>query len=283
MADLDVLFGGNETTAEQTQLSKEDWQILREQNRAQAYEMLEEATTALADPEPMKQYLDVQSRFDRYSVSNVLLIAKQCPTATRLADFKTWQEQGASIQKGQKAISILEPREITKQNGEKGTFYDVKKVFDISQTTAEQTPPPVKKADEKRLIKALMRTSPVEIRINNQLSPDLNAMYSPQDKAIYVRQGMNGADIFKAVAREIILARSDKGDGHMAQRFAVSCVAYMVCKRSGIEPLPIQEENPMKDMDPKDIRKAMKIVRDEANSITGEMEKTLRPKSRDER
>ena len=45
MADLDELFGGNETTAEQTQLSKEDWQILREQNRAQAYEMLEEATT----------------------------------------------------------------------------------------------------------------------------------------------------------------------------------------------------------------------------------------------
>ena len=283
MADLDELFGGNQTTAEQTQLSKEDWQILREQNRAQAYEMLEEATTALADPEPLKQYLDVQSRFDRYSVSNALLIAKQCPTATRLADFKTWQEQGASIQKGQKAISILEPREVTKQNGEKGTFYDVKKVFDISQTTAEQTPTPVKKTDEKRLIKALMRTSPVEMRINNQLSPDLNAMYSPQDKAIYVRQGMNGADIFKAVTREIILARSDKGDGHMAQRFAVSCVAYMVCKRSGIEPLPIQEENPMKDMDPKDIRKAMKIVRDEANSITGEMEKTLRPKSRDER
>ena len=283
MADLDELFGGNETTAEQTQLSKEDWQILREQNRAQAYEMLEEATTALADPEPLTQYLDVQSRFDRYSVSNALLIAKQCPTATRLADFKTWQEQGANIQKGQKAISILEPKEVTKQNGEKGTFYDVKKVFDISQTTAEQTPALVRKADEKRLIKALMRTSPVEMRISNQLSPDLNAMYSPQDKAIYVRQGMSGADIFNALAREIILARSDKGDGHTAQRFAVSCVAYMVCKRSGIEPLPIQEENPIKDMEPKDIRKAMKIVRDEANSITGEMEKTLRPKSRDER
>lgn len=32
-------------------------------------------------------YLDVQARFDRYSVSNAVLIAAQCPEATRLADF----------------------------------------------------------------------------------------------------------------------------------------------------------------------------------------------------
>ena len=73
MAELDELFGGEENTAAAAVSSKEDWQIKREQNRTQAYEMLETATTEISDPEIYAQYLDVQSRFDRYSVSNALL------------------------------------------------------------------------------------------------------------------------------------------------------------------------------------------------------------------
>ena len=39
-------------------------------------------------------YLDVQARFDRYSVSNAILIAAQKPDATKLADFDTWKASG---------------------------------------------------------------------------------------------------------------------------------------------------------------------------------------------
>ena len=283
MADLDELFGGEKKSAEQMPMSKEDWQIKREQNRAAAYEMLDKATDDLHEPAALVNYLDVQSRFDRYSVSNALLISHQKPEATRLADSKFWQEHGARIQKGEKAITILEPREYTKQNGEQSTFYDAKKVFDISQTTMEKKPAEVKPVDEKRLIKALMRTSPVEMKISNQLQPDVNALYSPQENAIFVRQGMTGSEIFKALAHEIIRARADKGNSHMSHSFAVCCVAYMVCKRSGIEPPELPKEYPLNGAEPKDVRKALKAIRDEANSISGEMEKTLRPKSRDER
>ena len=284
MAELDNLFGGENKPAEPAATSKEDWQIKREQSRTQAYEMLAEATKEISDPEIYAQYLDVQSRFDRYSVSNALLISYQLPEATRLADSKYWQQHGAYIQKGERAITILEPgKNFTRKNGEQGMFYEPKKVFDISQTTIEvkrTERPPV---DEKLLIKALMRTSPVEMKISNQLQPDVNAMYSQQDKTIFVRQGMSGMDIFRALAKEIVKARADKGGDLAASSFAIQSVSYMICKRNGIEPLSAPVGTPFKDMEAKDVRTVLKGIRDEANNMSTVMEKTLHPKSRGER
>lgn len=284
MAELDNLFGGENKPAEPAGTSKEDWQIKREQSRTQAYEMLAEATTEISDPEIYAQYLDVQSRFDRYSVSNALLISYQLPEATRLADSKYWQQHGAYIQKGERAITILEPgKNYTRKNGEQGIFYEPKKVFDISQTTIEvkrTERPPV---DEKLLIKALMRTSPVEMKISNQLQPDVNAMYSQQDKTIFVRQGMSGKDIFRALAQEIVKARADKGGDLAASSFAIQSVSYMICKRNGIDPPASPSGTPFKDMEAKDVRAVLKGIRDEANNMSAVMEKTLHPKSREER
>ena len=48
-------------------------------------------------------YLDVQARFDLYSVSNAILIAAQCPEATKLADFDTWKADGVYVKRGQDA------------------------------------------------------------------------------------------------------------------------------------------------------------------------------------
>lgn len=284
MAELDELFGGEENTAAAAVSSKEDWQIKREQNRTQAYEMLEAATTEISDPEIYAQYLDVQSRFDRYSVSNALLISYQLPEATRLADSKYWQKHGAFIQKGERAITILEPgKNFTRQNGEKGMFYEAKKVFDISQTTVDQSRTARKPADEKLLIKALMRTSPVEMKISNQLQPDVNALYSPQEKTIFVRQGMTGAEIFRALAQEITKARSDQGGDLSENSFAYASVAYMICRRSGIEPPAAPTSTPFKEMDAKDVRAVLKSIREEANNMSAVMEKTLHPKSREDR
>ena len=44
-------------------------------NRSRCYEMSEQMTAAVAtDGQSFKQYLDVQSRFDRYTANNALLI-----------------------------------------------------------------------------------------------------------------------------------------------------------------------------------------------------------------
>ena len=47
-------------------------------------------------------YLTAMSRFHNYSFGNVLEIARQMPTATRVAGFWTWKNLGRSVKAGQK-------------------------------------------------------------------------------------------------------------------------------------------------------------------------------------
>jgi len=79
--------------------------------------------------EALTNYLTAMSRFHNYSFGNVLEIARQMPTATRVAGFWTWKNLGRSVKAGSKGIRILAPivgvrrkkqeeseRDITKQN-----------------------------------------------------------------------------------------------------------------------------------------------------------------------
>lgn len=40
-----------------------------------------------------QEWFDVQSRFHDYSYRNTLLIKRQCPDATKVAGYRTWQEE----------------------------------------------------------------------------------------------------------------------------------------------------------------------------------------------
>ena len=279
MADFDELFGGETTPAE---TSKDDWRVKREQQRKEVEDLLEKATVELRDPDKFRKYLDVQSRFDRYSANNAILISAQNPDATKLADFNKWKEAGVNIQKGEKTISILEPgRSFTRPDGSTGMYFNVKKVFDISQTTAEPKPEN-KRPSEKLLIKSLMKTSPVPILISNMLNPETNAMYSPQEDTIFVRQGLSGDEIFRSLVHEIAKARAVK-DGIDTKSIYVDCVAYITCKRNGVECDTVPDTAGFGNLEPKDTQKFLKAVRDETNSMTAVMEKILHPKERDAR
>ena len=60
--------------------------------------------------EEFQERLDVQSRFHDYSYRNTLLIKRQCPEATRVAGYRTWQEEfDRHVQKGESAIWIWAP------------------------------------------------------------------------------------------------------------------------------------------------------------------------------
>src|ERR1700758_526012 len=59
--------------------------------------------------EALTSYLTAMSRFHNYSFGNVLEIARQMPTATRVAGFWTWKNMGRSVNAGAKGIRILAP------------------------------------------------------------------------------------------------------------------------------------------------------------------------------
>ena len=56
-----------------------------------------------------RAWLTSMSRFHRYSWGNQLLIAIQCPNATRVAGFQAWLKLGRYVKKGEKGIGILAP------------------------------------------------------------------------------------------------------------------------------------------------------------------------------
>ncbi|MBQ9879683.1 MAG: hypothetical protein IJM45_04525, partial [Clostridia bacterium] len=235
-----------------------------------------------SDPAALTTLLDVISRFDRYSVSNAILITEQMPTATRLADFDYWKSHEASIKKGEHGITIMEPREYAKADGSKGVSYEPKKVFDISQTTAEPKPVHKRDVDPKQLIKALTKTSPVEMRINNDLPEGTNALYSPDTKTISVRQGMTADEIFRALTPEIAKARAATQEVPSSE-FHIIAVSYILCKRNDVSPPSLPKESPFAEMEPKAVRAALRELRTEANNMSAVIGKALETKSREAR
>ena len=59
--------------------------------------------------EALAAYLTAMARFHNYSFGNIVAIARQRPTATRVAGFGTWKEMGRFVKRGEKGIQILAP------------------------------------------------------------------------------------------------------------------------------------------------------------------------------
>lgn len=101
-------------------LSKEEYAEKKRAEKEAVYQMADEAVNEIVnDPEKFTAFLDTQSRMDRYSAVNALLIYKQLPTATQLKDYDDWSKENVRVSKGAKSISILEPVEYTKKEDRK--------------------------------------------------------------------------------------------------------------------------------------------------------------------
>jgi len=59
--------------------------------------------------EVLSEYLNAMARFHQYSFGNIMLIARQRPTATRVAGIRTWNLLGRFVKRGEKGILILAP------------------------------------------------------------------------------------------------------------------------------------------------------------------------------
>ena len=279
MNNYDDLFNDNEKINDnnkKTPFDKDAWIEKKKQERAEAYELLDTATDGIAkDAEKFRDYLNTQAQFDRYSVSNALLIAFQHPGATKIADFTTWKEDDVSVNKGEKAITILEPgSEFTREDGTTGFSINVKKVFDISQTSSENFNMHRRKPDERAAIKALIASAPCDIKMVDELKVS-NARYSPDKNTIFIVKGLDADEIFRSLAFEIGIAKCaekdiDRKDG----MFPSYCASYILCERNGFDTGSFNfDKVPERfaDSDVKDIRKSLNSIRDMSNEISQDM------------
>lgn len=114
-----------------------------------AHDVLTRAVEELVSGEDWAAMLATAGRFHRYSANNVLLIHLQCPQATRVAGYRSWQRLGRQVRRGEKGIAILAPvvyrrRSVDDVDPEAvvGVLsgFRVAFVFDISQTEGEPLP-----------------------------------------------------------------------------------------------------------------------------------------------
>ncbi len=290
MNDLDELFEQcaqeREAQPEAPAFDLDKFKARKQQERSDVYSLLEKTTEEVKDNgEKLQLYLDVQSRFDRHSVNNALLITSQMPYATKLADFETWKDAGVRIEKGASAISILEPgREYERDDGSTATSFNVKKVFDVSQTNSKQQGLPIITRDERLLLKSLITHAPCKITISESMSEKLNAVYDPSAKEIFVRQGMDGATIFRTLTNELAHAHMDKGNYARSENtFTAYCVSYMLCKRYGVSVDTFSfDKAPERysKMDPKQFRAELNKIRDVAGEISRSMNRVLESQDR---
>jgi hypothetical protein len=59
--------------------------------------------------EVLTQYLGAMAKFHTYSFGNIMLIARQKPSATNVAGVRTWNSLGRFVRQGEKGIFILAP------------------------------------------------------------------------------------------------------------------------------------------------------------------------------
>jgi antirestriction protein ArdC len=117
----------------------------RNARRATERQKLREAVEALRRSDGWQRWLRVRGRFHRYSFHNQLMIAYQCPEATRVAGFRAWMKLGYCVRKGERAIRIWAPSPPSKKRMEQWrregadpdarprTYFRLVPVFDRSQ------------------------------------------------------------------------------------------------------------------------------------------------------
>jgi antirestriction protein ArdC len=123
-----------------------DFQALDARLQA-VHDQLTASVEALSNSDAWARMLTVAARFHRYSPNNVLLIAVQRPEATLVAGYRTWQQLGRQVQRGEQGIAILapvitradpEPEQETTSKVLRG--FRVTHVFDVSQTDGKPLP-----------------------------------------------------------------------------------------------------------------------------------------------
>lgn len=291
MENYDDLFT-EAGTAEQKESPKSEadkaaWGEKKKAERKEVYERVEAAALQISDsPTFLQNFLNVTAQFDRYSVNNCLLVASVMPQATALKDFDGWKEEKISIAKGERGIPLLFPSgTYIGKDGVERTNFDVKKVFDISQTTSLHKSAPIVQYDTRLLLKALIRQAPCTVEARDDLNPKIGAAFQPQTGTIAVRPGMDAPDIFRTIAQEIVHARN-AGENYKRSEWAfrAQCVAYVLCKRFHVSVDAFDFSNAkgvFHDMDAKEMQAELGVIRDTANKISNGMEQELGTKSRE--
>jgi len=174
--------------------------------------------------ETLTAYLATMARFHNYSFGNILQIARQRPTATRVAGIRAWNQLGRFVKRGEKGIQILAP--ITgyrrrKDEAEQNTATDASEettakpqpvligfrpvyVFDVAQTEGADLPEfdhhitGEVGGNRDRLI-AFLAQQNIKLEFSEKIAPALGVSYGGK---IALLPGQSEAEEFTTLVHE---------------------------------------------------------------------------------
>jgi hypothetical protein len=286
MNSFDDIF---EPAPQSEEFDKEAWAAQKKAERDEVYALADAtAEEVCKDSGKFRDYLDVQANFRHYSATNALLILAFNKDARKLGDKDYWRDQGVYIKRQEfgRPIKIIESNgEYTRDDGSIGVSYNIKKVYDISQTTSRIKAQPPVSYDERALLNALIYKHPVPIQSVDDLPDDMGALYDHDQKAIFVCRGMGASDLFYEVAKALAhaeLAMTSEDYSYSNADFKAHCVSYILCKEFGIEtdnlsfsPADFDIPKELSEAEPQEIRTELSEIRDTAYDISARMARSL--------
>lgn len=274
MSIYDVFSGGSKP------FDKAEWAAQKQAQRQEAYELIDNTCSEMmADGESFRQYLDVQGRFDRYSVANAVLVSAQMPDATQLKDYNAWKQSRVYVNKDAQKIVILEPsKEYTRDDGTKAVGYNAKVVYDISETSAKDRQQAQEPKTMRELVSAMIDASPVPFVPVADL--EIPAYYDSKQQTIFIKTGLTEEQLFVSMAKEVSAAVFDfkHNESREASEFKSYCVAYMVSTRYGVDTRGFSFDRlprEFSEMDTQVFKGELGSMRDVLGEIQSDMFKSL--------
>jgi hypothetical protein len=233
-------------------------EIKNKTNEAVAY--LVEALES-GQSEVLTEYLNAMARFHNYSFGNIMLIARQRPTATRVAGIRTWNSLGRFVKRGEKGILILAPmvgRRVQRKDEiateiETSNAAEERKaaqelygfravyVFDVDQTEGKELPSLTDVRGDvtgfrERLIE-YVETQGIKLSYSEKIAP---AKGLSSGKRITLLTGMQPAEEFSTLVHELaheMLHRSERRTltTKQVRETEAEAVAFVICQSLGLE------------------------------------------------
>jgi antirestriction protein ArdC len=199
--------------------------------------------------EALTAYLQAIGRFHRYSLHNVLLISLQKPNASYVAGFRTWNELGRFVRKGEKGIMILAPIVRGKTDSEEEqnetprtvAGFRAAYVFDISQTDGKELPRIGIVAGEPReygdRLRQFAAANGIAVEYSKDIAPARGTSYGGR---ITLLLGQSPAEEFSTLAHELaheLLHRGDRraSTSKRTRETEAEATAFVVCEAVGLE------------------------------------------------
>lgn len=234
MNEIDDLLGTNSNT------KNNNW---KEQNskRNEAYKKMDDMSfEILKDGNMFMKYLNILSRFERYSVGNCLLILETEPNAIQIKEKQDWLDKGYDTIENAKVITILEPNKV---NGK--IYYNPKDEYDISQTNAPI--PEEKTYTNKEILLAILDICDKE-NIKKEIVDILpngnkGAEYIEDENKLYMCRGLEPEYLIKTVIQEIARIKMKYLENNEMKEFKTYCISYMICKKYGLDISKFDFEN----------------------------------------